>query len=53
MPSAIDFATDELRLKGLKIDPAVLSELAFKLNAQGYTVSAQEDGLLIKQGVKP
>ena len=53
VPSAIEFAADELRLKGLKIDPEVLSELSFKLNAQGYSVSAQEDGLLIKQGVKP
>lgn len=53
VPSGIEFVSNELRLKGLKLTPEELSEISFKLNAQGYSASLAEDGLMIKQGVKP
>lgn len=53
VPNAIEFVSNELHLKGLKLTQEELSELSFKLNAQGYSASTQDDGLLIKQGGRP
>jgi general secretion pathway protein L len=53
VPNAVEFNSNELRLKGLKVTQEELSELAFKLKAQGYSASPLDDGLLIKQGGKP
>lgn len=52
-PNAVEFMSNELRLKGMKLTQEELSELSFKLNAQGYSASPLDDGLLIKQGGKP
>jgi general secretion pathway protein L len=51
--NAVEFTSNELRLKGLKLTQEELSELSFKLNAQGYSAVPLDDGLLIKQGGTP
>lgn len=48
-PDAIEFAAGEVRMKGLKLPPGDLSQLAFKLRAQGYVASAEGDSVIIKQ----
>jgi general secretion pathway protein L len=53
IPTALEFAAGELRLKGLKLKPEEISAIAFKLKPQAYAVSAEGDALLIKQGVAP
>ncbi len=49
-PSAIEFNSGELRLTGL---PDGFEDLAFKLQAQGYSARLERDKLVIKQGVAP
>ncbi len=53
IPTALEFAAGELRLKGLKLKPEEISAIAFKLKPQAYAVSAEGDALLVKQGVAP
>lgn len=50
-PSAIDFVAGELRLKGVQLSPADVAALSFKLQPQGYGLSAEGDSLVIRQGV--
>ena len=47
-PNAIDFVANEVRLKGLKLPPEEISQLSFKLQAQGYGASAEGDSLVLK-----
>ena len=49
-PSAIEFNSGELRLTGL---PDGFDDLAFKLQAQGYSARLERDKLVIKQGAAP
>ena len=49
-PEAIEFVAGELRLKGLKLSPEALADLAFKLKPQGYGATGEGDNLVIKQG---
>ena len=50
-PSAIDFVAGELRLKGVQLSPADVAALSFKLQPQGYGLTAEGDSLVIRQGV--
>lgn len=52
-PTALDFTTGELRLKGLKLGAAEIAAIAFKLKPQAYVVSAEGDSLVIKQVSAP
>ena len=51
IPEAIEFTAGELRLKGLEFQPQVLSDVSFKLQAQGYVAVAEGDRLVIRQQV--
>lgn len=53
LPTALDFTTGELRLKGLKLGAAEISAINFKLKPQAYVVSAEGDSLVIKQVSAP
>ena len=53
VPSAIEFAAGELRLKGLKLKTEDLTGVSFKLKSQGYGASAEGDSLVINQVAKP
>lgn len=53
LPSALEFTAGELRLRGLKLAPAELAALSFKLKPQGYQASAEGDAVLIKQVSQP
>jgi general secretion pathway protein L len=48
-PDAIEFAAGEVRLKGLRLAPADIAQVSFKLQAQGYVANAEGDSLVIKQ----
>ncbi len=52
-PTALEFTTGELRLKGLKFKPEDVSAIAFKLKPQAYTASAEGDAVVIKQVLAP
>ena len=47
VPSAIDYAPGELRLKDLKLQPSDLSRLSMQLKPQGYGATLEEDRLAI------
>ena len=49
VPDAIEFAAGEVRLKGLRLAPADIAQVSFKLQAQGYVAAAEGDSLVIKQ----
>ena len=49
VPDAIEFAAGEVRLKGLRLPPADIAQVSFKLQAQGYVAAAEGDSLVIKQ----
>ena len=53
LPSGIDFAAGELRLRGLTLQPQDIEQIAFKMKAQGYLATPDQDSLLIKQGNTP
>ncbi|MDD5334638.1 MAG: type II secretion system protein GspL [Rhodoferax sp.] len=53
MPTAIEFAAGELRLKGLKLRSAEISAITFKLKPQAYLASTEADSLVIKQVSAP
>lgn len=50
VPTAIEFISGELRLKGLALEPAQVTALSFQLKPQGYVVRAEADNVVIKQG---
>jgi general secretion pathway protein L len=52
-PTAIEFVAEELRMKGLSIAPAALSEMSARLHAQGYSARLDGDALVIKQERMP
>ncbi|MDO8449326.1 MAG: type II secretion system protein GspL [Rhodoferax sp.] len=52
-PDAIEFVAGEVRMKGLKLPAADMSQLAFKLQAQGYAATAEGDNVIIKQVSAP
>jgi general secretion pathway protein L len=47
--NAIEFVSNELRLKGLKLTPEVLSAIPFKLKPLGYSATVEGDSLMVKQ----
>jgi general secretion pathway protein L len=51
--NAIGFIAGELRMKGLKLTPEDITQLAFKLQPQGYAATPEGDSLIIKQGALP
>jgi len=53
VPSAIEFVTGEVRLKGLSLAPEALATMAFKLKPQGYVASSEGDSLVLKQVAMP
>ncbi len=53
VPSSIEFAASELRLRGLTLQPQEIEQIAFKLKAQGYLAAPDRDSLLIKPGNTP
>jgi general secretion pathway protein L len=52
-PNAIEFVAGEIRMKGLKLPEGDMSQVSFKLQAQGYAASAEGDSVLIKQVSAP
>lgn len=48
-PTAIEFAANELRLKGLTPTAASLADIAGRLRPQGYSLRLDADGLTMKQ----
>ncbi|MDO9195423.1 type II secretion system protein GspL [Rhodoferax sp.] len=52
-PDAIEFVAGEVRMKGFKLPAEDMSQLAFKLQAQGYAATAEGDSVLIKQVSAP
>jgi general secretion pathway protein L len=53
VPTAIDFAAGELRLKGLKLGPDEVAAISFRLKPQSYTASAEGDSIVIRQVAAP
>ena len=53
IPSGIEFAAGELRLRGLTLQPQDTEQIALKMKAQGYLVTADRDSLLIRLGNTP
>jgi len=49
VPDIIDFSSGEMRLKGLRLQPEQVSQIAFKLKPLGYEVSTDSNILVIKQ----
>ena len=49
-PSAIEFIAGELRMKGLQLSTADFADLSFKLQPQGYGLTAEADSLVVKLG---
>jgi general secretion pathway protein L len=49
-PSAIEFIAGELRMKGLQLSAADIADLSFKLQPQGYGLTAEADSLVVKLG---
>ncbi len=52
-PTAIEYATGELRLKGLRLKPEEIAAISFKLKPQAYALSAEADSLVMKQVTAP
>ena len=48
-PSAIDFISGELRMKGLDSSVSAVSAISARLQAQGYSLRQDADGVLMKQ----
>lgn len=48
-PTAIEFAANELRLKGLAPTAASVADIAGRLRPQGYSLRLDADGLTMKQ----
>ncbi len=53
VPTGLEFAAGELRLKGLRLPPEQVASIAFKLKPQAYQVSAEADTVVIRPGVAP
>lgn len=49
-PQALDYATGQLRLKGLQVPANELQALASRLQARGYTAQTQGADLLVRTG---
>jgi general secretion pathway protein L len=52
-PAAIEFASNELRLKGLTLNESEKSALTSKLRTQGYGLRSEGDSLVLRQEVAP
>ena len=50
-PSGLDYANGELRLSGLTLAAPALTEATQALKAQGYTLNAAGNGLVLKGGL--
>jgi general secretion pathway protein L len=53
LPSGIEFGAGELRLRGLKLKPAEVSALSFKLKPKGYQAIPEADAVLVKEVSEP
>lgn len=51
--TAIEFRAGELRMNGLTLSPDAMTQLSFKLKAQGYTARQDGSQVVLKQGLAP
>jgi len=49
VPAAIEFISTELRLKGLSLPASAVAEIAARLQAQGYRLRMDAEGLTMKE----
>jgi len=48
-PVAVDFVAGELRMRGLRLSPQAIAQLALQLQANGFSAQMDGDSLLIKE----
>ncbi|AVS92142.1 general secretion pathway protein GspL [Paracidovorax avenae] len=53
LPTAIDYAPGELRLRGIELQPEELSTTNERLAAAGYQASLQDGAVLLREGAHP
>ena len=53
LPTAIDYASGELRLRGIELQPDELATANERLAAAGYQAAPQDGALLVRQGARP
>ncbi|MBF9267361.1 GspL/Epsl periplasmic domain-containing protein, partial [Paracidovorax cattleyae] len=53
LPTAIDYASGELRLRGIELQPEEMATLNERLAAAGYQASLQDGAVLLREGTHP
>ncbi|WP_019702529.1 GspL/Epsl periplasmic domain-containing protein, partial [Paracidovorax oryzae] len=53
LPTAIDYAPGELRLRGIELQPEELATTNERLAAAGYQASLQDGAVLLREGTHP